>query len=244
MGTMPFGMSSHEYQLWYSAGDGQKYLDILYEPFNVKCFPATKWLGELGGHSNFPITTLADMQGLIYRMGAGIEQDVLKGVGIEPWWCPGEEVYGALDRGVVDIIKWGGFRDNWAMKFHEVAAYVYVPGWQKPGMNMSMEINLDRWNALPDYQKRIIFMANRTWSWDACNVVALEAEYYEKWVDYGITITRLDDASLQIMYDAAKVAIAEKCDANPLFKEIYENQMTFIKPIREVMALKAMPVLD
>jgi TRAP-type mannitol/chloroaromatic compound transport system substrate-binding protein len=183
------------------------------------------------------------MVGLTYRMGAGIEQDVLKCVGINPAWFPGEEIYGALDRGVVDIIKWGGFTTNWNMKFHEVAAYVYAQGWQKPGMNQAMEINKDRWDGLSEKHKRAIRLAIWRMNYSGFSDLATEAEYYPKWIDYGVTVTRLDTPSLQKMKDCADVRMAEESDANPMFKEIWESHKSFLNPIREVIALKAMPVL-
>jgi len=202
------------------------------------------YLAELGGHSKFPIYTLDDMVGKIYRMGAGIEQDVLKCVGITPYWCAGEEVYGALDRGVVEIIKWGGFTTNWNMKFHEVAAYVYAQGWQKPGMNQAIEINKDRWDGLSDKLKRILRLAIYRLNYQGVQDLATEAEYYDKWIDYGVTVTRIDDESLQKMKDCADVRMNEISDKNPLFKEIWESQKSMLGPIRKVIALKQMPVLD
>jgi TRAP-type mannitol/chloroaromatic compound transport system substrate-binding protein len=244
LGTYPFGPSSEEYQMWYDLGDGQKYMDQAYAPWNIQAFPTVFWTGELGGHSNFPIYTLDDMVGKTYRMGAGIEQDVLKCVGINPAWFPGEEIYGALDRGVVDIIKWGGFTTNWNMKFHEVASHVYTQGWQKPGMALAIEINKDRWEGLSDKLQRIVRLAIYRMEVHGCRDAVTEAEYYPLWADYGTVMTRLDTPSLQKMKNCADARMVEEADANPLFKEIWESHKAFFPPIRAVNQLKAMPILE
>jgi TRAP-type mannitol/chloroaromatic compound transport system substrate-binding protein len=244
LGTIPFGMDSFEYMMWYAGGNGQKYMDMTYHPHNVQAFPWTSFLSEIGGHSNFPINSLEDMVGKRYRMGAGMAQEILKGVGIDPYWCAGMEIYGALDRGVVDIIKWGGYNSNWGMKFHEVASHIYTPGWQKPGACNAVEINLDRYNELPDYLKHIVQNSVKAAVYADFGYNVTEAEMYQKFVDYGTVMTKLDVASLQKLKDVADTVIAAQCDANPLFKEIYEDQQAFIKPIRACLALKAMPLLD
>lgn len=244
VGTIPFGLNCNEYHMWYAVGDGQKYLDKLYHPYNVHALPVIIWLAEIGAHSDFPIETLADMQGKRYRMGAGMAQDILKDAGIDAFWCAGSEIYSSMDRGVIDICKWGGFTTNWHMKFHEVASYVYCPGWQKPGATCAIEMNLDRWNALPNYLKRILEASARGMTYRMANNAASEGIYLEKFKDYGVTITKLDDESLAKLKAISDKVVAEKCAVNPLFKEIYENQLEFIKGYREVAAVNSMPVLD
>jgi TRAP-type mannitol/chloroaromatic compound transport system substrate-binding protein len=157
---------------------------------------------------------------------------------------PGEEIYGAMDRGVVDICKWGGFTTNWNMKFHEVAAYVQARGWQKPGMNEAMEINKDRWDGLSEKHKRLLRLAIWRMNYHGVNDLATEAEYYPLWIDYGVTVTQMSAESLQKMKDCADVRMNEISDKNPLFKEIWESHSSFLGGLRNIIALKAMPVLD
>ncbi len=243
LGSYSFGPTHDDWSIWYSAGDGQKYLDILYNPFNIQTFHDNDSFGELGGHSNFPIWSVNDMVGKDYRIGAGTGQDILKELGINAMWTPGEEIYSNLDRGVVDIVKWGNVSSNWGMKMHEIAGYVYWPGWQKPGEVHFFEINKDAYEGLPDHLQKILrvrIMAKEQVNW---NRAYLEGEFWNKYIDYGITMTRLPDEELLKIKVVADRILSEVGDANPLFKEIIENQKTFLKSYREWAKFNLVPAL-
>jgi len=243
MGSYAFGPTRDSWDVWYSAGDGQKYLDILYHPFNVQAFPDIDSVPEMGGHSDFPIWSVDDMMGKTYRMGAGMAQEILKRLGINAMWCAGEEIYSNLDRGVVDIVKWGSASVNWGMKMHEVADYIYWPGWQKPGQANHFSINLDGWNALPDYLKEIVrirIIAKDFINWERA---ANEGVFYQKYIDYGIQMTRLPDDELAKIKKVADAVMNETADKNPLFKEIWENQKSFLKGYQDWAKYSKVPAL-
>jgi TRAP-type mannitol/chloroaromatic compound transport system substrate-binding protein len=233
LGSYSFGPTHDDWSVWYSAGDGQKYLDALYHPFNIQAFPDNDSFGELGGHSDFPINSVDDMVGKDYRIGAGTGQEILKRLGINAMWCAGEEIYSNLDRGVVDIVKWGNVSSNWGMKMHEIAGYIYWPGWQKPGEVHFFEINKDRYEELPAHLQTALVTRIRANEWVNWNRAYKEGEFWKKYIEYGTKMTRLPDAEICKIKNVADEVLAEEGDKNPMFKEILENHATFLKDYRE-----------
>jgi TRAP-type mannitol/chloroaromatic compound transport system substrate-binding protein len=233
LGSYSFGPTHDAWAVWYSAGDGQKYLDTMYHPFNIQAFPDNDSFGELGGHSDFPIYGVDDMVGKAYRIGAGTGQDILKRLGINAMWCPGEEIYSNLDRGVVDIVKWGNVSSNWGMKMHEIAGYVYWPGWQKPGEVHFFEINKDRYEGLPKHLQKMLrvrIMAKDFVNWQRA---AKEGDFWLKYLNYGTQMTKLTDEDLCTIQKVADEVLAEVGQANPMFTEIIQNQKTFLAAYQE-----------
>jgi TRAP-type mannitol/chloroaromatic compound transport system substrate-binding protein len=241
LGSWSFGPTLDAFRVWYVAGDGQKYLDLIYHPFNVQAFSDCDGFGELGGHSDFPIYSVDDMVGKAYRIGAGTGQDILKNLGINALWTAGEEIYSALDRGVVDICKWGNTASNYAMKFHEIAAYIYWPGWQKPGEVHFFEINLDEWNALPEKYQTMLFQRIRAKDPLNWRTAYDNGVYWGKLIDYGVTMTRLPDEELCKIKRVADDIFAECGDENPMFKEVMENQVSFLKNYNEWATMNVVP---
>ncbi|MFC2013099.1 hypothetical protein ACFLUE_02300 [Chloroflexota bacterium] len=236
LGATPFGMTSDEYAMWIYAGDGMKYIELLYEPWNIKAFPVPDVaFGEIGGHSTAPVNSLADLQGKAFRSGAGVAMEVLTQAGVNAIWTAGEEIYTSLDRGLLDVVKWGDTFSNWPMAFHEVAPYMHGPGWHKPGQNHMIEVNLDpSYNALTDGQKAMIKRTTESWaSTYRAQAGGLCAEYLQKYLDYGCTLTKLPDEDVAKLIIIRNSIMSDKADENPLFKEIWENQKAFIGPARK-----------
>jgi len=240
----PFGPTQVEYGMWYSGGDGQKYLDILYPQYNIQAFPWVFSVGQIGGHSKFPITSIDDMVGKTYRQGAGMPHLILRKLGIDPIWLPQEECYSNLDRGVVDIIKWGGPSEDWGMKLHEIAEYMFWPGWHKPGFAFTLEINHDRYHGLPEDLQRIVYTAAWATAGKSFKRAYEDAYYFQKFVDYGTTMTKLPPEELAKLKAAADECLAELADENPIYKEIWQNQQEFVKAYKAWSEYSSFPSLD
>ena len=171
---------------------------------------------------------ISDIQGKTYRIGAGFSMEILKRLGANAMWCSGEEVYSSLDRGVIDIATWGTPSENWGMKLHEVCPYLYWPGWRKQSDAHAMEINLDNWNALPDHLRAMLTAAIHEDARSFYKVVAAQADYFQKLVDYGVEMHKLPPEDLELMKRVAEEVMSEEADRNPLFKEVWENQKAFL----------------
>ena len=92
-----------------------------------------------------PISGFADLKGLKVRSASPSLNDLLTGIGAQPVVVNFAEVYGALERGVVDCGVTGTGSGN-AARWYEVSTHMYtLPlGWSLAGYY----VNLSWWNGL------------------------------------------------------------------------------------------------
>ena len=94
-----------------------------------------------------PINKIEDFKGYKIRSSGAIA-DMLKELGAAPSLIPGEELYLALQTGVVEGAHWGAAQGALTMKFCEVAKYYIQPDLAMAGTDVIV-INKDAFNALP-----------------------------------------------------------------------------------------------
>jgi len=94
-----------------------------------------------------PINKIEDFKGYKIRSSGAIA-DMLRDLGAATSLIPGEELYLALQTGVVDGAHWGAAGGALTMKFCEVAKYYIQPDLAMAGTDVII-INKDAFNALP-----------------------------------------------------------------------------------------------
>jgi len=94
-----------------------------------------------------PIRKIEDFKGYKIRSSGAIA-DMLKDLGAAPSLIPGEELYLALQTGVVEGAHWGAAGGALTMKFCEVAKYYIQPNLAMAGTDVII-INKDSFNSLP-----------------------------------------------------------------------------------------------
>ena len=230
LGVWPFGLTKEEYIMWLYYGGGIELAEKYYSKHNIKWNPAMIPGVELGGFSTSPIKCLNDLKGKKMRMGgsaAGAE--ILSELGVSIVRIPGGEVYSALNTGVLDAAEWSSPDETWPLKFHEVAKYIFMPGWHQLSTVTDFMININAWNSLPEDLKSILKTAmdesvfQGTYSSEYNNIDAIK-----KFIDYGVTIytfPREDLLLLKSKSEQKKVQYAEK---SPYFAEIDKSQKKFL----------------
>jgi TRAP-type mannitol/chloroaromatic compound transport system substrate-binding protein len=110
-----------------------------------------------------PIRKIEDFKGYKIRSSGAIA-DMLKELGAAPSLIPGEELYLALQTGVVQGAHWGAAGGALTMKFCEVAKYYIQPNLAMSGTDVII-INKDAFNALPkDVQLTLdLALKERVW---------------------------------------------------------------------------------
>ncbi len=113
--------------------------------------------------SKKPIRKIEDFKGFKIRSSGAIA-DFLKDLGAATSLIPGEEIYLALQTGVVDASHWGAAGGALSMKFCEVAKYYLQPNLAMAGTDVIV-INKDAFNALPkDVQTALdLALQERVW---------------------------------------------------------------------------------
>jgi TRAP-type mannitol/chloroaromatic compound transport system substrate-binding protein len=72
-------------------------------------------------------------------------------------YVPGPEIYGALEKGIVDAAVYGPLSTQYEMGFHEITKYVAMPPFASEGDEVI--INLDAWKTLPEDLKMLLYLS-------------------------------------------------------------------------------------
>ncbi|MFZ5945674.1 MAG: TRAP transporter substrate-binding protein [Bacillota bacterium] len=159
-GMLAFGMAmgadNHE-EAWEAMWGDPKYRigDIVQKAAHDRNLHWAGWTnqGPNAAFTKFPVNKLEDFAG--HKMRAGGPQALFfEAMGGAPVSLPGSEIYMSIRLGTIDGTFWdtGGIDD---MKFQEVIKYAIMPGWA-PAQHQEIYINLDKWNALTDWQRKQI----------------------------------------------------------------------------------------
>ena len=153
--TIPFGMNPEGMRAWYYQGDGLKLGEETYAAFNIVPRPAMSNAPQMAGWFRRKINTIADFKGFRMRI-AGLGGKVLARTGATTVLTPGSEIYGALERGVIDASEWISPHDDMKLGLHKTARYYYYPGWHEPGTTLVFGFNKKAYEALPADLRRTL----------------------------------------------------------------------------------------
>jgi TRAP-type mannitol/chloroaromatic compound transport system substrate-binding protein len=226
--SVPFGLTAQQQNAWLYEGGGLEWLQEFYaERFNVIQFPAGNTGTQMGGWFRREINTVADLQGLKMRI-PGLGGQVMAKLGVTVQNLPGGEIFQALQTGAVDAAEWVGPYDDLKLGFPDVADFYYYPAWWEPGSTLEVQINLDEWNALPDFYKECIrtacYEANIQMlaRYDARNLAALQ-----EIIAGGTELRPYSEEIMEAAREATNELFDEFAAADADFAEIYEQWRQF-----------------
>lgn len=118
-----------------------------------------------------PIRTFEDLAGKKIRSPEGLAAAVFEAAGASPVSIPFSEVYGALEKGIVDAADASAYVNNDATGLHDVAPYPLYPGIHSMP-SMQFTINKERWEGLSEADQKAL----KTWWYDAMYAMAAEVD--------------------------------------------------------------------
>ena len=225
--SVAFGPNSRLNQGWYYNGGGRDVLNEFYKKYNVTMLIGGNTGCQMGGWFRKEINTLADIQGLKFRIG-GFPGLVMAKLGAVPQQIAGGDIYPALEKGTIDAAEWVGPYDDYKLGLYKIAPHYYYPGWWEGGSMINVFINLDKWNALPKaYQSVLEHAAAYCNNWMMSKYDQLNPEYMRKLLAGG---AKLKPFSPEIM-DACWKAAIEVHDGiaktNASFKKVNDSMLAF-----------------
>ena len=161
-----------EYDTFFYYRGGLDLLNELYKSYDVVSIGVILW-GMESMFIKYPVLKPEDFKGHKFRSPQGMTADMLKKLGAGVVVLPGEEVYSALDKGVVDGADWATPSINHRMGFDRVAKYYIYPGFRSMPVS-DFTINKKAWDALPDDIKQILRTAVRELNWETIEKCALD----------------------------------------------------------------------
>lgn len=116
-----------------------------------------------------PIRTFEDLSGKKIRSPEGLAAAVFQAAGASPVSIPFSEVFGALEKGIVDAADASAYVNNDATGLHDVAPYPLYPGIHSMP-SMQFTINAEIWDGLSAEDQDTL----RDWWYDAMFAMAAE----------------------------------------------------------------------
>ena len=154
--TIPFGMNTEGMTAWLYQGDGLKLWEETYAPFNLVPRPASSVAPQMAGWFRKKMNVIGDYKGLRMRIGTALGGKVYVKAGGTAVLTPGADIFGALERGVIDAAEWVGPYDDMKLGLQNTARYYYYPGWQETGLMSEFGFNKKAYEKLPiDLQRTL-----------------------------------------------------------------------------------------
>ena len=230
--SVPFGMTTLEWNAWIKFKGGQALWDELAGGFGLKSLPCGATGTQMGGWFNKLIETADDLKGLKMRI-PGLGGDVMAKLGASPVSLPGGQIYENLVSGAIDATEWVGPYNDYFMKFYEAAKYYYYPGFHEPGGGIACGMNAQWWADLSDHERGIITV---------CCMEEHAAQYEEAQANNGAFLARLvNDHGVQVeefseeIYEsfgeATEAVYAETREHSELAARVHD---AFMATLREV----------
>ena len=227
MADIPFMMNVRQRNAWMMIGGGQDLINEYLAQFNVHTLPGGNTGTQMGGWFRKEIKSVADLQGLKFRI-AGLAGQVLAKLGAVPQQIPGGDIYPALERGTIDAAEWVGPYDDEKLGFAKVAPFYYYPGFWEGAPGIHFWFGKAKWEELPKSYKEIAHMAATTCSmemtakYDARNPAALR-----RLLAGGAQLRPFSQDILEAGFKAANELYDEISAKNPAFKKLYEHSRAF-----------------
>lgn len=225
--AVPFGLNARQMEAWMHKGDGMKLMRELFATRNIVNFPFGNTGTQMGGWYRKEINTVEDLKGLKMRT-AGFAGEVLARMGVVPQQVPPGDIYPSLEKGTLDAVEFVGPLDDEKLGFQKVARYYYYPGWWEGSAQVSLYVNDEAFDGLPQQYKDLIATASRAAgqnmlaTYDTENPAALR-----RLIASGAVLKAFPRDVMDAAFEASNEVYQEFCDENPQFKKIYDNYMAF-----------------
>jgi len=224
---LPFGLNARQQFAWLYDGGGLELMREVFKPYNILPMPAGNVGVQMGGWFRKEIKSVADLKGLKFRIG-GFGGTVLTKLGAVPQQIPPGEIYGALEKGLIDGAEWIGPYDDEKLGFYKVAKYYYTPGWWEGSAQVTLLVNLKAWESLSQAHRDAFEAAAGEQSmrllakYDARNPEALR-----RLVAGGTQLRQFPKAVMDACYKASLEVFDEYAAKSPDFKRVYESWAKF-----------------
>ncbi len=235
--SVPFGMSTPEWNAWIRYGGGQELWDEVSGEFGLKAVACGSTGTQAGGWFNKEIESAEDFKGLKMRM-PGLGGQVLSKLGASTVSLPGSQIYENLVSGSIDATEWVGPYNDYFMKFYEAAKYYYTAGMHEPGGGLAFGMNRAWYDSLSDYEKLVIETAcasEHAYAHD--EAIAKNGEYLAKLVEeQGVQVRAFNDDIWDSFGEAAEEVFAETRDHSELAARIDDSFRTQLREMGNMMA--------
>jgi TRAP-type mannitol/chloroaromatic compound transport system substrate-binding protein len=228
LGTgIPFGLNARHQHSWWHFGGGDKILGDVFARFGCVGFACGQSGTQMGGFFRKELQTVADLNGLKFRIG-GLGGQVLAKLGVVPQQIAGGDVYPALERGTLDAAEFVGPYDDEKLGLSQVAKYYYAPGWWEGGAMLHLLVNQAKWNELPkSYQAIVTQACEAANNWMINKYDTVNPQALRRMIATGTELRVFPQAIMEAALKAANEYYAELSAKSPDFKRGYDSLVAY-----------------
>ncbi|MGY2048472.1 TRAP transporter substrate-binding protein [Methylobacterium sp. JK268] len=220
--AFPFGLNARQQNAWMLEGGGLDLVNEIFARAKLTALPGGNTGTQMGGWFRKEIKTVADLQGLRFRI-TGLGAQVLAKLGAAPQALAGPDIAGAFEAKTLDAAEWIGPYDDEKLGLNKVAPYYYYPGFWEGGAMMHFWFSAQKWGELPK-SYRVIAQnaaaqagADLQAKYDARNPAALRAL-----VRAGAQLKPFPQDVMEAAFKAANEIYADLSGKSADFKRVYE----------------------
>jgi len=230
-GLPPFTLPRWEHYkvLYYELGL-EKLLREAYAKHNI-FYVATIPTNNCVMLSKFPVKKAADLKGKKFR-ATGLYGEVMAAAGASAVYFPWGEIYGALEKGVIDGVIAGPLSCQGDAGFHEPTKY-FLETPLTPVDAWCLHINMDAWKALPDDLKKL-FYESCSYAGDlfTASYFVHDVRWRKKIVkEFGFTVTTLPEKEQRIMAKYSMGVLDKYSAKDPTFAKATEILRNYMKDL-------------
>ena len=232
--AVPFGPGFAEYNAWMFHGGGHELYQEMVAASNIHGRICGMIPPETSGWFKSEVKSVSDLKGIKMRF-FGLGARVMEKIGVSTQLLAGGDIYPALELGSIDATEFAMPSIDETLGFYQIAKHNYFPGWHQPSSFGELAVNMDKWNALSDWQTKIVdivcdanimqeFVEGESQQGAALNRMSK---------DHGVTLHSWSDDDLALLEEKWIEVATEEAAANPDFKRVWEHYSAYREEQKE-----------
>ena len=214
---------------WLLHGDGYASINELYNAYDMEF--VGWWIpGPESLASTKPIRGVADLKNWKFRSPPGMETLVFKNLGASPVVMDFNEVFTALESGIIDGADAANLTNNMGMGLYDIAEHANYPGFHSMTAD-HLACRKDIWDEMPEHHKAIMKVGMQALALKNATINEVKnAQTKKELVEKGVNIYEWAPEDLAQYRDAVQAAWVEFA-TTPEAKKLLESHVAFLKDL-------------
>ncbi len=212
---------------WLLHADGYASINELYNAYDMEF--VGWWIpGPESLASTKPIRGVEDLKNWKFRSPPGMETLVFKNLGASPVVMDFNEVFTALESGIIDGADAANLTNNMGMGLYDIAEHANYPGFHSMPAD-HLACRKDIWDEMPEHHKAIMKVGMQALALKNATVNEVKNAQTKKELDEkGVNIYEWAPEDLAQYRDAVQAAWVEFA-TTPEAKKLLESHVAFLK---------------
>ncbi|APX23491.1 MAG: C4-dicarboxylate ABC transporter substrate-binding protein [Rhodobacteraceae bacterium] len=205
-------------------------LEIANELYNEYGMQLVGWwlYGPESMSSTTPLAGVEDLKDWKFRSPPGMETEIFAKLGASPVVMDFNEIFTALETGIIDGADASGLANNVGLGLYDVAGYATFPGFHSMPSD-HLACNKTRWDGLSEKNKRIMSVAMHKLGMRTTLAMMVANETAAKELEAeGVTLHNWGEADRSEFRKAARDTWEEWAQKSPAARKIVDSHVSFM----------------